>query len=336
MGRVFIPEGTFLVGPATFKGPCKGSMVFQIKGLVKAPADLSKFESDGWIEFHYINGLMITGGGTFDGQGASAWPHNQCPRTVKCKLLPTSIRLIYITGATIRGISSVNSKLFHMNIVESKNIKIINIKISAPEDSPNTDGIHIGGSKGVTISRSVIGTGDDCISIGPGSSNVSISNVLCGPGHGISVGSLGKYPNEKDVVGLLVRNCTLSGTTNGVRIKTFASSSPSSASNFTFQDIVMKDVYNPIIIDQEYCPYASCNQESPSRVKISDVSFTNIRGISASPVAVNLLCSKGVPCQNLQLSNINLVYNGQGGASTASCTNVKGASSGKQIPPSCL
>ncbi|XP_077212449.1 exopolygalacturonase-like [Tasmannia lanceolata] len=311
-------------------------MVFQVKGVVKAHTDLNKFESDGWIQFHYVNGLMITGGGTFDGQGALAWPHNQCPKSVQCKLLPTSIKLIFVTDATIRGISSVNSKFFHMNIVESKNIKIISVKISAPGDSPNTDGIHIGESTGVKISRSVIGTGDDCISVGPGSSNISISNVFCGPGHGISVGSLGKYPNEEDVVGLHVRNCTLTGTTNGVRIKTFAASSPSSASNFTFEDIVMNNVYNPIIIDQEYCPYSSCNQESPSRVKISGISFTNIRGVSASPVAVNLLCSKAVPCQNVQLSDINLAYNGQKGESRASCTNVKGASSGQQIPPSCI
>ncbi|XP_077228645.1 exopolygalacturonase-like [Tasmannia lanceolata] len=336
IARVLIPEGTFLVGPAVFKGPCKGSMVFQVKGIVKAPTDLNKFESDGWIVFNYINGLMITGGGTFDGQGASAWPHNKCPKSVKCKLLPTSIRLNFVNDATIRGISSVNSKFFHMNIFACKNIKITSVKISAPEDSPNTDGIHIGDSTGVKISRSVIGTGDDCISIGPGSSNISISNVFCGPGHGISVGSLGRYPNEKDVVGLHVRNCTLTGTDNGVRIKTFEASSPSSASNFTFEDIVMNNVYNPIIIDQEYCPYASCSKEFPSRVKISDISFTNIRGVSASQVAINLLCSKGVPCQNVQVSDINLVYNGQDGDSTASCSNVKGVSSGQLIPPSCL
>ncbi|XP_058111789.1 exopolygalacturonase-like [Magnolia sinica] len=335
IGRVLIPKGTFLVGPVVFKGPCKSTIAFQVAGVVKAPG-LEKFESDSWIEFQYVNGLMVTGGGTFDGQGALAWPHNQCPKMKKCKLLPTSLRFMFVTDATIRGISSVNSKLFHMNIVGCKNIKLQAINISAPGDSPNTDGIHIGDSSGVKISRSVIGTGDDCISIGPGNSNVSISNIFCGPGHGISIGSLGKYPNEGNVVGVNVRNCTITGTTNGLRIKTWQDSSILSASNFIFEDIVMNNVYNPIIIDQEYCPYASCTQLTPSRVKINDVSFTNIRGSSASQVAVNLLCSKSMPCQNMQLNNINLVYNGYGGPATSSCSNIKGTSSGPQSPQSCL
>lgn len=73
-----------------------------------------------------------------------------------------------------------------------------------------------------------------------------------------SVGSLGKYMNEEDVSGVSVRNCTVSGTTNGVRIKTWPGSPPSQASNFTFEDIIMHNVSNPIIIDQHYCPDHDC------------------------------------------------------------------------------
>ncbi|XP_058081845.1 exopolygalacturonase-like [Magnolia sinica] len=335
MGRVLIPKGTFLIGLVVLKGPCKDAIVFQVARVVKAPG-LKKFHSDSWIEFKYINGLMVTGGGTFDGQGASAWRHNQCSKMKKCKLLPTSLRFMFVTDATIRSISSVNSKFFHINIVGCKNIKLRSINISAPRNSPNTDGIHIGDSSGVKIYSSVIGIGDDCISIGPGSSNITINNILCGPGHGISIGSLGKYPNEENVMGVNVRNCTITGTTNGIRIKTWQDSSILSASNFAFKNIIMDNVYNPIIIDQEYCPHASCTKLTPSRVKLSDISFTNIRGSSTSQIAVNLLCSKGVPCQNVQLKNINLVYNGLGGHTTSSCSNIRGTSSDLQSPPSCL
>ncbi|KAK2662999.1 hypothetical protein Ddye_001573 [Dipteronia dyeriana] len=41
--------------------------------------------------------------------------------------------------------------------------------------------------------------------IGDGSKKISITKVTCGPGHGISVGSLGKYNNEEPVVGVTVR-----------------------------------------------------------------------------------------------------------------------------------
>lgn len=52
--------------------------------------------------------------------------------------------------------------------------------------------------------------------------------------------------------GITVKNCTLTGTENGVRIKTWPGSPPSAASKFIFHDIVMNNVKNPIVIDQEY------------------------------------------------------------------------------------
>lgn len=74
-----------------------------------------------------------------------------------------------------------------------------------------------------------------------------------------SVGSLGRYPNEGDVRGLVVRDSTMKGTMNGVRIKTWANSPGSSAAtNMTFENIKMNNVSNPIIIDQAYCPFTSC------------------------------------------------------------------------------
>nr|XP_018680540.1 PREDICTED: polygalacturonase-like [Musa acuminata subsp. malaccensis] len=117
----------------------------------------------------------------------------------------------FVTNATIKSISSIDSKFFHIHVFESRNIIFDSIKISAPQDSPNTDGIHIADSTNIQVANSVIGTGDDCISIGPGCTNLTIFKVLCGPGHGISVGSLGKNAGEKDVIGLNVSNCNLTG-----------------------------------------------------------------------------------------------------------------------------
>ena len=46
-----------------------------------------KFGS-GWIEFAWIEGLTLTGGGVLDGQGAEAWPFSKCPTSPNCDLLP--------------------------------------------------------------------------------------------------------------------------------------------------------------------------------------------------------------------------------------------------------
>ncbi|RWW21978.1 hypothetical protein GW17_00013846 [Ensete ventricosum] len=77
--------------------------------------------------------------------------------------------------------------------------------------------------------------------------------------HGISIGSLGKNVGEKDVIGVKVRKCNLTSTTNGLRIKTWQSSPTKlTATDFLFEHIIMNNVYNPIIIDQNYCPNTNC------------------------------------------------------------------------------
>ncbi|XP_050261315.1 exopolygalacturonase-like [Quercus robur] len=337
--NLLIPKGTYLIGHIEFTGPCNNvsSLTVHLKGYLKATTDLSKYGfSAGWVEFGWVEGLTLTGGGTLDGQGAKAWPYNDCPTDSNCKLLPTNVKFMAMNKTVVRGITSLNSKFFHIALVECKNFKGSKIKISAPANSPNTDGIHIERSSSVYFSGSHIGTGDDCISVGQGNSQVTITGVTCGPGHGISVGSLGRYRNEGDVSGLLVRDCTMIGTTNGIRIKTWENSPGSSAvTNMTFENIVMNNVTNPIIIDQTYCPFTSCTSMAPSRVKISDIYFKNIRGTSSSKVAVALECSKGMPCQNIYLENVHLDLSSGEKHATSTCKNVRAKYIGTQLPPPC-
>lgn len=338
---VLIPLGTYLVLPTVFQGPCKGAIAFQVKGVLRAPTDAASLHLDHWISFRYIDRLTITGGGSLDGQGASAWPYNTCLTDPSCPPFPVTLRFDFVTNSWINHITSINSKNFHFNIFASTNIRIHQVNISAPGDSPNTDGIHIGDSTGIHISDSEIATGDDCVSMGPGSQNINITNVHCGPGHGFSVGSLGKSPNEKDVAGVTVRNCTLTGTLNGLRIKTWSPSHSSRCSDVTFEHVNVENVNNPIFIDQNYCPSHKCGRQWESRVKIQGVTFRNIWGSSSSRIAVNLQCSRSTPCENIELRNINIDYNGGGGGATAaaaasSCSNVHGVAYGQQHPPSCM
>lgn len=85
----------------------------------------------------------------------------------------------------INGLTSLNSQMFHIVINGCNNVKMQGVNVVASGKSPNTDGIHVQLSTGITILNSKIGTGDDCVSIGPGTTNLWIENVSCGPGHGI-------------------------------------------------------------------------------------------------------------------------------------------------------
>ncbi|KAG8611648.1 hypothetical protein MANES_18G144957v8 [Manihot esculenta] len=331
---VVVPKGTYSIGLTDLNGPCKGAMELQVQGTLLAPINPSSYAKDSWITFAYIDQFKLSGGGTFDGQGQVAWKQNNCGRNPKCKRLPVSLRFDFITNSVVQDVTSLDSKNFHVNLLGGKNLTFDRFTITAPGDSVNTDGIHIGHSNGINIINSNIATGDDCISIGGASEQIRITNVRCGHGHGISVGSLGKTTDEF-VSGIFVRNCTFYDTDNGVRIKTWPALHGGMASDMHFEDIMMKNVRNPIIIDQMYCPWNQCNPKLPSKVKISNVTFKNIRGSSATAVAVRLNCSSSFPCQKVELADINLTYGGKEGPVKSLCANVKPTLKGKLTPTIC-
>ena len=171
-----------------------------------------------------------------------------------------SLRLDFVTNSRISHLSSINSKSAHVNVFACEHVRFDHIHIIAPKDSPNTDGIHIGSSRNIDVFNSIIATGDDCVSLSPGSKDINIQDVKCGPGHGISVGSLGGVPNEEDVSGLTVTHSTFIGTQNGLRVKTWAMPYSNNVFNLTFENIIMENVDNPIIIDQQYCPPRNCKK----------------------------------------------------------------------------
>ncbi|KAF5459501.1 hypothetical protein F2P56_023442, partial [Juglans regia] len=333
--KVVIPKGIYRMGAVTFSGPCKGRIEFQIQGTVQAPGGRGYFKSGSWVTFLRIDGFTLSGGGTFDGKGKSVWGTKSCSGIKYCGDLPISLRFDFISNGLIQGITSLDSKQFHINLLGCKNVTFQRVNIIAPGNSPNTDGIHLGRSSGIRILDTKIATGDDCVSIGDGSRDILVQRVTCGPGHGISIGSLGKYTNEEPVVGVKVLDCTMTNTQNGVRIKTWPNSFAGTASDLHFENLVMNNVDYPVLIDQSYCPWRQCKAQIPSKIKISDVSFKNIKGTANTKGAVKLICSKAVPCKNVKVTDIDIRYQGKDGPATFQCTNVNPTLGGKHNPLPC-
>ena len=96
-----------------------------------------------------------------------------------------SLTFVNSKNIAVDGLTSIDSKLFHIVVLRCQNVKLSRVNIVASGNSPNTDGIHVQGSSHVTITGASIKTGDDCISVGPGTTNLWIEQVACGPGHGI-------------------------------------------------------------------------------------------------------------------------------------------------------
>ncbi|KAG5621675.1 hypothetical protein H5410_006893 [Solanum commersonii] len=154
-----VPSGKYLIQNAYFNGQtCKSKAItIHIDGTLLAPSDYNVIGNDeNWIKFEKVNGAL-----TF-------YNSNN----------------IIMSGVTVQ-----NSQKFQILVDGCHNVKLQGMKVLVQGNSKNTDGIHVKLSSGVSIMKSQIGTGDDCISIGPGTSNLRVEGIACGPGHGIRFGT---------------------------------------------------------------------------------------------------------------------------------------------------
>ncbi|KAF8399417.1 hypothetical protein HHK36_015282 [Tetracentron sinense] len=281
-----------------------------------------------WIKFVRVDGLSISGSGTIDGQGSRWWDlscgHNEHVRLVTlyklqsfpignetvylsiancmhfgiflffqgCLVAPTGFVIAHSNNVHLSGLIFMDSPNMHIFFERSTGIYASNLSITAPGNSPNTDGIHIQKCTNVFIDHSQIGTGDDCISISDGSSHINISRIVCGPGHGISIGSLGKGGNEETVEYVHVSDVEFRGTSNGVRIKTW----------------------------------------QKSAVRISNVTYSEIYGTSNRNTAVWFACSESVPCTDIFVKNINIQSTENGEETWSYCQNAYGRVHGEVVP----
>ncbi|XP_073146445.1 polygalacturonase At1g48100-like [Henckelia pumila] len=340
-----VPAGyVFLIGPVSFSGPyCQHNIVFQLDGTIIAPTAGSESWGSGllqWLEFTKLVGITIRGSGKIDGNGAVWWqddsafheddtwddesnflvPLNETISVPKPpvphlrssvlvgkmpKIKPTALRFYGSFNATVTGITIQNSPQCHLKFDNCIGVTVYNLTVSSPGDSPNTDGIHLQNSKDVLIRSSSLVCGDDCVSIQTGCTNVYIHDINCGPGHGISIGGLGKDNTKACVSNITVRDVIMQNTMNGVRIKTWQGGS-GLVQGVQFSNIQVREVQLPIVIDQYYCDKCSSNcKNQSSSVSLSGVHYENIRG-TYTVKPVHLACSDVMPCTDVTLNNIQL------------------------------
>ncbi|CAL0300198.1 unnamed protein product [Lupinus luteus] len=345
---ILLPRGlSFVIHPNIFTGPCKGSLLLRVDGTLMPPDGPESWPNNTskrqWLIFYRINGMSLEGTGLIDGRGQKWWdlpckPHkgpNGTTAPGPCDS-PIALRFFMSSNLTVQGLRIKNSPQFHFRFDGCESVHIESIYITAPALSPNTDGIHIENTNDVRIYNSVVSNGDDCVSIGSGCYDVDIKNITCGPGHGISIGSLGNHDSRACVSNITVRDSVIKVSDNGVRIKTWQGGS-GSVSGVTFSNIEMDSVKNPIIIDQFYCLSKECNNKT-SAVFVSDILYTNIKGtydIRHPPM--HFACSDSVPCTNLTLSDIELLPAQGDMVLDPFCWNAYGNLDTLTIPPvSCL
>ncbi|KAJ7297026.1 hypothetical protein O6H91_04G084700 [Diphasiastrum complanatum] len=337
--HLIVPRNrSFLVGPTTFSGPCS-RLSMRVEGTIVAPPSPNYwrgFSTDTWLVFSLLDSFTLEGDGIIDGQGQEWWAQScKVNKSNPCHAAPTAVTISTSNNTRVRDLTFTNSQQMHLIFDECIKVHASDLLVTAPEKSPNTDGIHVHASSDVLITDCIIGTGDDCISIQTDTFDTRIKNVICGPGHGISIGSLGKGGSFSNVSHLIVDGAILNGTTNGLRIKSWQGGQ-GAANDIQFQNVRMINVSNPIIIDQYYCDSRVPCQNQTSAVEVSEITYKNIIGTSSTATAIKFACSDTVACHDILLQNVNLVMHKTLHPATSFCENAKGSTRGFINPISCL
>ncbi|ESZ98751.1 PGX, glycoside hydrolase family 28 protein [Sclerotinia borealis F-4128] len=282
--------------------------------------------------------VFIYGGGTLNGNG-QVWYDLYASDIYT--LRPVLIGIDGLKDSVLTDLVLRYSPEYYNFIANSSNVVFNNIDIAGGSTSKNlaknTDGWDTYRSDSIVIQNSVINNGDDCVSFKPNSTNILVQNLICTGSHGISVGSLGQYVGEYDIVqNVYVYNTSLHNATDGARIKVWPNTASAASgdlqggggdgmvSNITYDTMYIDNVDYAIEVDQCYGQKnLTLCLEYPSPLTIKDIVFKNFTGKTSKkyqPEIGTFACSSTSVCNNIVASGINVLS--PNGTDEAYCLNV--------------
>lgn len=297
-GTIEIPaaSGAYLTGPLTLRS----NMNLQINaGATLRALPYGTYPNSNASPANLITvasgatNVALTGNGTVEGDGA-AWWAAYSNSTISDR--PRLVQFTRSSSLLISGLTFQNSPQFHIALSGSggtpnNNVTIFGVTVTAPGNSPNTDGIDPTATN-ILIQRCTIAVGDDNIAIkaqNGNCGNMTIANCTFGVGHGLSVGG----QTTLGLDGLTVKDCTFTGTTSGLRLKADATQG-GVVQNLTYSNITMTNVAYPIVFYSYYnqvgTPGATSggNQTTATKVKTWNSTPPNPLGTNTVPVWRNI------------------------------------------------
>ncbi|KAH8891203.1 family 28 glycosyl hydrolase [Thozetella sp. PMI_491] len=175
----------------------------------------------------------------------------------------------------------------------------------------NSDGFDIASSDYVTLDNIKVYNQDDCVAVTSGT-HITVNNMFCSGGHGLSIGSIGGKSNNT-LDGVIFSNSQIVDSSNGCRIKT-NSNTTGTVNDITYQNITLSniDTYG-IDVQQDYLNGGPTG-EPTNGVSISNIKFIDVTG-TATEKAYNyyVLCGNG-SCSNFTYEGVSITGGGKGGS----------------------
>lgn len=223
--------------------------------------------------------VAIIGDGVIDGRGgakllnsnASWWDlaqeakvknaYQNCPRIIVADRADNFI---------LYRITLKNSPNFHVIVNRTNGFTAWGVKIDSPKTARNADGIDPSSSTNVSILHSFINAGDDNIAIKAGSNgpatHITVADNHFYAGHGMSIGS----ETNGGVDAIEVRDLTIDGADNGIRIKS-NSTRGGTVRNVSYSNVCIRNVKEPLVFDPFYSKERGTDVPSFEGITLHDV-----------------------------------------------------------------
>lgn len=320
-GVIDVPAGRYRTGPLTLGGRTELRLEAGATLLFEQDPDAYQTLPKPFRAFLTFSGddVALTGAGTIDGQGAPWWERFRHSRATPGTAEFQRPRLVVFNNGRrvlVRGVTLANSPSFHLVPSRCEDVTIENVTITAPADSPNTDGMDPSLCRNVRIAGCRIDVGDDNIAVKSGqddpahplgpSQNLDIRDCTFLHGHGLSIGS----ETNSGVRGMTVERCTFDGTVSGIRLKS-SRGRGGTVENLTYSDITMKNVRTAIDISSYYPHPPKPGVADPTTKVAADTPCwrnIQIRSVTAtgSHDAGLMVGLPEMPLSNITLENVRL------------------------------
>ncbi|KAG9842072.1 glycoside hydrolase, partial [Aureobasidium melanogenum] len=167
----------------------------------------------------------------------------------------------------------------------------------------NTDGFDISSIDGMLLRDSRVLNQDDCVAVTSGN-NITVSNMYCDGGHGLSIGSVGGKSNN-NVTNILFENSKVLNSQNGARIKT-NSGTTGYIANIEYRNIQVSNIsIYGIDIQQDYLNGGPTGIPT-NGVIIKNITMSNVRGIAQKKARDYYILCGDDSCSDFTFNNIHI------------------------------
>ncbi|MBI4977765.1 MAG: glycoside hydrolase family 28 protein [Spirochaetes bacterium] len=338
-GEVFFPKGRYLSGSIVLKSGV--TLFISPDAVLLGSTELSDYTTGKLLFADKAEHIGIEGGGIIDGQGSTFWVKKKevysgtawrgtAQFNYQAQKRPSFIHLVKCSGVSIRNITLTNSASWTVHLQRCTNVKADGVTIRNFLYGPNTDGFDVNSCVDVSIMNCDIITGDDGIvlkSTEPGhdhpSKNITAANCrIWSACNGLKIGTEthGSFEN------IVFRDCFLYSASGDPLDRTLAAVAIESVDGANLNgiyvsNISISNVKTPLFVR---LGHRGGNSEKTKQVD-PNVPGTIRNVVIAGITAVRSMFESSItgipshPVQGITLSNIQLEYEGGGGADLADC-----------------